>query len=307
MTELSLPRIALLDGGMGEELVFRGVNLPWYEPLLAAPEVVRAVHADYIAAGADVITTNSYGVTRRNLAGAGMGERAAELNRLAGRLAREAREEVGRDVLIAGSLPPQSGTYRPSQVAPAAKLEPLYREQAEALYDYIDLFLCETMSTAAEARAAAEAACATGKPVWVSWTLGEGGRLRSGETVSEAAAALEGLPVSGLLVNCATPESVTAAVPQLVATGRPRGGAYANTLLPIDETTEVGWHMEIRRDLDIERYAEHAARWLAAGANVVGGCCGTRPAHIARLRLLIDQISRATGMGTAAHDGRTSS
>jgi S-methylmethionine-dependent homocysteine/selenocysteine methylase len=227
------------------------------------------------------------------LSEAGMEDRAAELNGLAGKLAREARDGAGRAVLIAGSLPPQGGTYKPRQVAPPAELEPLYREQAEALADYVDLFVCETMSTGREAAAAARAACATGKPVWVSWTLDETGvgRLRSGETIGEAAAALAGLPVSGLLVNCATPESVTRAVPQLAATGAPRVGGYANTLLPIDEGTEVGWHMEMRRDLDPDEYAAHAGRWLAAGANVVGGCCGTRPAHIARLRRLLDHAS----------------
>lgn len=305
MTEIPtapLPaRTVLLDGGMGRELRRRGVPILetiWSaNALLVAPEVVRDVHRDYIMAGADVITVNSYGVIRGDLAKEGIEDRFAELNRLAGRLAQEARDETGRDVLIAGSLPPLRGSYRPDLVGPFAEIEPLYREQTEALAPFVDLFICETMSSAAEGFAAASAACATGKPVWVSWTLHEdnSGRLRSGETVAAAAEAIAGLPVSGHLCNCCSPESIAAAMPALKAADGKLVGGYANAFRPVPQDWELGGEKDgdgllpLRDDLDPEHYAAHARQWRTLGAQVIGGCCGTGPAHIARLKQMIGQ------------------
>jgi S-methylmethionine-dependent homocysteine/selenocysteine methylase len=153
------------------------------------------------------------------------------------------------------------------------------------------------MSSGTEARAAAEAACETGKPVWVSWTLHEEASscLRSGETISEAASLLADLPVSGLLVNCCSPKSVTRAIPLLAAatTTAQRIGGYANTFHPIptdwrlDGDKNTDGLLSLRNDLDPDAYADHAIQWLAAGATVIGGCCGTRPAHIQKLRGLL--------------------
>ncbi len=151
------------------------------------------------------------------------------------------------------------------------------------------------MSTSEEARAAATAACESGKPVWVSWTLleslGEDGRarLRSGETITEAITALNGLDVNGLLVNCSTPEVTTAAMPELARDGRPFGGyanAFSADLSQYDpgETVEV---IENRTDLNPQAYAVHVQSWVEAGATIVGGCCQTGPAHIAETRRLL--------------------
>ncbi len=296
----ALPKPILLDGGMGRELRFRGVEILttiWSaNALLTAPEVVRDIHRDYIDAGADVITTNTYGIIRHELAREGIEERFKELNELACQLAVEARDAANRPVLIAGSLPPLNGSYRPDRVWPFETIEPLYREQAEILAPHVDLFICETMASAAEGFAAATAACGTGKPVWVSWTLHEdrSGRLRSGESIAEARAALDGLPVTGFLVNCCAPESISNAMGELVATGAEFAGGYANTFTPVPET----WTLDgseptsgligLREDLDPEAYRGHANVWLDAGATVIGGCCGTRPAHIRRLRELIE-------------------
>lgn len=300
MPTLDLPRVVLLDGGMGRELRFRGIEILdsiWSaNGLLEAPEIVRQIHIDYIAAGANIITTNTYGVIRANLAKEGIESRFVELNTLACTLALEARETAGSSALIAGSLPPLGGSYRPDLVGEFDDIIPLYQEQAELLAPHVDLLLCETMSSAAEAKAAALAAGQTGKPVWVAWTLHEdqSGRLRSGETISEAAAALNGLPVSGYLANCCAPESITGAIPELVATAAKYAGGYANTFKPVPEDWEIDGHKQtdgllvLRSDLDPDSYAKHVADWLKAGATVIGGCCGTRPAHIARLREMLD-------------------
>jgi S-methylmethionine-dependent homocysteine/selenocysteine methylase len=296
-------RTILLDGGMGRELRFRGVEIPKTirsaNGLLGAPNVVRQIHMDYILAGADIITTNTYALVRTDLAKTGIESLFGELNMLAGKLAQRAREASGRSVLIAGSLPPLRGSYRPDLVGPFEEIEYLYREQANLLAPFVDLLLCETMSSGAEARAAAYAACSTGKPVWVSWTLHEdrSGRLRSGETITEAAAAIDDLPVSAFLLSCSAPESITAGMQELKSLGAHWFGGYANTFQPIardwlisgDKDTDG--FLSLRYDLEPAQYSEHAQRWVAAGARVIGGCCGTRPAHIAKLREIISLSS----------------
>ena len=305
MPDPKLPqRTILLDGGMGRELRFRGVDVMtsiWSaRALIDAPQVVREVHRDFIDAGADIITINSYGIVKSSLAWAGIEDRFEALNLLACKLADEARDESGRSVVVAGSLPPLAGSYRPDRVGEFEEIEPLYREQAEVLAPHVDLLLCETMSSAGEARAAAVAATQTGKPVWVSWTLHEdrSGRLRSGETLEDALKALAGLPVSGVLANCCAPESITRAVPRLAHAGLGYVGGYANTFQPIPEDWDLtgdkkgDGSLGLRTDLDPKRYAAHAEDWLEAGATVIGGCCGTRPAHIARLKQLIASKNR---------------
>ena len=301
MPDLKLPqRTILLDGGMGRELRFRGVDVMtsiWSaKALIDAPQVVREVHSDFISAGSDIITINSYGIVKSNLAWAGIEDRFKELNLLACKLAQEARDASGRDVLIAGSLPPLAGSFRPDLVGRFEEMEPLYREQAELLAPHVDLLICETMSSIDEGRAAAAAATRTGgKPVWVCWTLHEdrSGRLRSGEAIDEAVKALSDLPVSGALANCCAPESITRAMSQLVQTGMKYVGGYANTFQPIPEDWDLtggkrtDGALGMRPDLDPDSYAVHADDWLKAGATVIGGCCGTRPAHIAKLKELI--------------------
>ena len=150
MPDLKLPqRTIILDGGMGRELRFRGIDVMtsiWSaKALIDAPQVVREVHSDFITAGADIITINSYGIIKSNLAWAGIEDRFKELNRLACDLAKEARDASGRAVLIAGSLPPLAGSFRPDRVGKFEEIEPLYREQAEVLAPYVDLLLCETI------------------------------------------------------------------------------------------------------------------------------------------------------------------
>jgi S-methylmethionine-dependent homocysteine/selenocysteine methylase len=292
-------RPLLLDGGTGRELRRRGVPILdtiWSaNALVVAPHAVLEVHLDYIAAGADVITTNTYGIIRSELAKEGIEDRYAELNRMAGALARQAREEGGRNVAIAGSLPPLRGSYRPDLVGPLAEILPQYREQVELLAPFVDVFLCETMSSAAEGLAAATAAAESGKPVWVSWTLDENhsGNLRSGESVTQAAAAIAHLPIAAYLANCCAPESIAAAMPALAALGRGQVGGYANAFCPVpaDWVMERDGLLPLREDLDPEEYANHVAHWHADGARIVGGCCGTGPEHIARLRRMMDEAA----------------
>ena len=291
--------IWLLDGGMGQELLKRGIeNDPktWSaHALLTAPDTVREVHEAFIRAGADIITTNTYATQRPRLEVAGIADQFEKLNLLACKLAHQARENTGHlDVAVAGALPPLGGSYRPDNVRDYDEMVMLYREMCAVMAPHVDLFLAETLSMAIEGKAVAVAARAFDLPVVISWTLADGtATLRGNESLTEAFAMLEGLPVAAVLTNCSTPESITAAMQAASAANMPLVGGYANgfTEIPGDWDYQKGvQHLE-HRDLTPDEYTEHVAAWIANGAKIVGGCCEGGPAHIAALRAHIDRDS----------------
>jgi S-methylmethionine-dependent homocysteine/selenocysteine methylase len=283
--------VSILDGSMGRSLREQGVVFDewlWSTTALRTrPDMVRELHADFIRAGADVVTTNTYGITPMRLDAAGIGDELDALVGNACELAVEAREATGGTARLAGSVPPLRGSYRPDRVGRADELTPVYERMADALAEHVDVLLCETMSTAAEAATAAAAVAETGLPVWVSWTLADDTRgvLRSGEALAEATAALADLPVEALLVNCSIPDAVSAGVSELaVLTDRLVGG-YANafTEIPADITPGHTDQLITREDLSPPVYASFAEEWVARGATIIGGCCGIGPEHIAEL------------------------
>jgi len=264
--------------------------------LVEEPTLVRDLHLNHIHAGAQIITTNTYATVRTRLeAILGLGDRWEEMVTTACEMAHDARKASGKDVLIAGALPPLHGSYRPDQVGAAEEIFLVYREHVSLMAEYVDFFLCETMSTADEGRAAASAARESGKPVWVSWNLKDDGSslLRSGETLQQAWDAVVDLHPDAVLVNCCMPETVTAAMPALVAMGAPLCGGYANGFTCIPE----GWTLQgnglaalgKRRDLIPETYADMAEQWVKLGAKVVGGCCEVGPPYIAALKSRLQQ------------------
>ena len=293
-------KITLLDGGTGTELRAIGVEVPSHttsiwsaKALIDAPDAVVEVHRDYIAAGADVITVNNYAVTPALLAREGLEQRLEELTTLAADLAQRARDESGRDVLIAGSLPPLETSYRADLVGEDEAILADYRRIAAALGSRVEILLCETMASAREAVAAATAAAATDREFWVSWTLqgSRPGHLPSGETVPDAYKAVQHLGANAYLVNCCGANFVTGVMGTLRSlTDLPVGG-YANAAdaIPSTDTAVAAADETPRRALDAEGYAGAVSAWLDAGATIVGGCCSTRPAHIARLRRLLDE------------------
>ena len=288
----------LLDGGMGQEIVNRGGKGGYGEWAVAAlhedPRLVRQIHRDYIRAGADVITTNTYGTTRMRLRHVGMEDRFAQLVRSAGQLASDAREDcAARGLQIAASLPPLEASYISDFALSYEQTVDQYAELMDLLAPSVDIFLGETLSTAFEASALLQAAQGRGKPVWIALTLQDHGscNLRGGASLSDALAGLGDAQPDAILINCCTPDSVSAALPTLRASGLPYGG-YANGFVEIPphwaSRAGVG-QLRARRDLTPAVYAEEAREWLAAGATIVGGCCEVGPAHIARLRRLIDR------------------
>ena len=295
--------VILLDGGMGQELINRkasGQGVLWSaRALLDYPEIVVAVHEDYIRAGVNVITTNSYACIRNNFEPEGLLDRLGDMNRLAAELAQRARENCGKQVLIAGSMGPQRGSYRPDLVGNYVETEALYTEQAGYLAPLVDFFICETLSSILEARAAVNAAVATGKPVWLSWTIEDSGaaNLRSGEPVKAAWEAIAGSGVSAVLLNCSPPEAISRALPELLSVCELPVGAYANAFAPIPQLWNFHGDASIplpRTDVTPQAYAVHAEAWIETGVRIIGGCCEVGPAHIAQLR---QSLNEKTGSG----------
>ena len=269
---------------MGTELTRRTVDtsLPLWSAaaLESAPDVVAQIHADYVAAGATVLTANTFRTNTRALAKAGIAQRARDLTFKAVALARRAAAAAGGGVRVAGSLAPVEDCYMP-ELAPAVEaLDIEHGELARNLADAgVDLMLIETMNSVREAVAAARAAASTGKPLWVSFTLGADGALLSGETLTSAVAAVRPFRPEAVLVNCVPVAQIAAALSDLrMAADGLIYGAYGN-VGHIDDT--VGW--TLTDAVTPEQYAAAAQGWRAQGAGIIGGCCGTHPGHIRAL------------------------
>jgi len=283
-------KITLLDGGMGQELVHRSSASPtplWSTQIMMdQPELVRDVHADYFAAGADIATTNTYAIHRDRLVKAGVEGQFETLHDIALTQAETARAAHGRG-RIAGSIGPLGASYRPDVHPALADATPLYAEIAAILAPRVDLIICETVASLAHARAILDGACDQGKPVWLALTVDDedGTRLRSGEALADVLSIAEGR-AAALLANCSAPEAMPAALDTMARAGLPFG-AYANGFTQItkdflkdDPTVDA---LSARRDLGPEAYARHAMDWVARGATIIGGCCEVGPAHIAEI------------------------
>jgi len=298
--------IRLLDGGISRELARLGAPLRQPEwsalALMETPSVVREAHKAFIAAGAQVISTNSYALVPFHIGEDRFRRDGPNLVALAGRLAREAADAApeGRRPTVAGALPPIFGSYAPGSFDPD-RVALYLKVLIDNLRPHVDLWLAETLSLIAEAEAARAAVAGDGKPFWVSFTLEDGPgvarsatpRLRSGETVEAASAWAAESGAQALLFNCSRPEVMAPAIETAVRILRDRGanleiGAYANAF---DTSQEEGGANQtlhlLRPDLTGEAYLAFARRWIDAGATLIGGCCGVGAEHIARLAELL--------------------
>ncbi|MEO0496626.1 MAG: homocysteine S-methyltransferase family protein [Pseudomonadota bacterium] len=293
-----MAQIVLLDGGMGQELIHRfdGPTPPmWSSGVMAEqPELVEAVHRDYIAAGARVIVVNSYSATRPRLDRHGLIDRFEPLQKAALDIAqRAAKGHSG--VHIAGGLSPLTGSYQPELTQPFEDCLAQYREIVALQKDCVSLFRVETMSTTSEAVAAARAVAEVGMDAWIAFTVSDddGTKLRSGESLRAAAEAVVTEGAAAVLVNCSFPEAIDASLPTIANLPVPIG-AYANGFTSVaalknDNTVDV---LQAREDITPGRYAEFALGWIACGATIIGGCCEVGPKHIGTV---------ATAIGAAGH------
>jgi len=293
-------RPVLLDGALGTELERRGLKLPlplWTtEALLTAPELIRAVHQDYVAAGAHVITAATFRTTRWTLSKAGMPDRANELTKLAVRLARSAfppsplggaggvksqadalTESASApaspgpaSTLVAGSIAPLEDCYHPELTPGDLVLQAEHRHNAQSLADAgVDIILVETQNSIREARIATHFARATRIPVWVSFIVKSDTELLNGDSLREAVRTVVKYGAEAVLINC-TPLSIAAQAAMNVSMhvhGQILIGVYPNAL---------------EHSISPADFAEWGNR-MKAFADILGGCCGIGPEHIQAL------------------------
>ena len=276
-------RVLLADGAMGTLLFSRGIatNTCLEALVLDQPDVIRRAHEDYIAAGADIIETDTFGANRFRLAKHGLESRVRDINFRAARLARDAREISGHPVFIAGAIGPTGrmlatvGDVRPGEVRAAI------REQAEALLEGgVDVIILETFPDIAELREAilAVKSCCD-LPLVAQVTFQRDGRTYGGEPPDEVANVASSLGADVAGINCSLgPQSALDVIEQMAANTSIRLSAMPNAGLP--KRTENGMIYPSTP----EYFAEYAKRLVVAGANIVGGCCGTTPEHTAAMR-----------------------
>lgn len=285
-----MTNITLLDGGMGQELVARAgraTSLWSVQALLEDPQIVRDVHDEYFAAGADVATANTYSVLPDRLEKHNIGDSLGRLTVLGCELAAAARDAHGSGI-VAGSMGPLGFSYQPDKSPPLDQAAEIYADLARLQAPLVDVHMAETMSSVDQARGALMGLGVTGKPVWVSISVDDtdGTKLRSGEDLLDLLPLLAEFKPQVVNVNCSMPEAVTQAIPLL--TGHAFAvGAYANGFTGIhSDFSKIGATVDLltaRTDLGPAAYADFAQTWVDAGATYIGGCCEVGPAHIAEL------------------------
>jgi len=287
-------RPLLLDGAMGTLLYSRGVpqRACLDELVLSKPEFVSTIHREYIDAGADAITTDTFGANRYRLAEFGLEKLTGQVNRRGAQLAREARETSGKEVSIAGSIGPLGPTGRMPRPHPGIA-RAAFREQIEGLLEGgVDLFVFETfdrLETLLSAIEEARRACDL--PIIAQMTFAEDLTANDGTSPEAAAAALTAAAVDAMGVNCGSGPLVC--LEALVRTGPPTA-TVARSIVP-----NAGLPRRIEGQFVYsagpEYFGEMVPRMLAAGARIMGGCCGTTPEHTKSMRGAIDALARDEG------------
>jgi methionine synthase / methylenetetrahydrofolate reductase(NADPH) len=284
----------LVDGAMGTLLFSRGIpqRASLDELVETQPDLIGAIHREYIAAGADAIETNTFGANRFRLAPFGLAARAAQINRRAAQIAREARDVAGgRDVLVLGSIGPLGAAVRGPDRPPDDEVRAAFREQVEGqLEGGADALVFETFSDLDELLLGVEEArrlCDL--PIIAQMTFGEELIAIDGTSPQTAATALATAGVDAVGVNCgAGPLVCLDALNQM---GRP-SPSLARSIIP-----NAGLPQRIEGHFvyaaEPPYFGQAVERFLGAGARIIGGCCGTTPAHIAAMREALDHATGA--------------
>ena len=312
--------VTVLDGGMGRELDEKFPD-PDYKHIWSAanllnqPDSVSKCHLSFIEAGAEVITTSNYSCVPSYLAKIDIVSKMYDLIKIAGEQARKARESSKNpsSIRIAGSLPPYGFSYMGMKIPDNSDIISSYVKITQVLYPYVDIFLCETMSSIDEAVTALSGVQTAKKegvlgerdlPVWLSFSLlgSDAIELHSGEKLEEALEEILGtFPgfIEGLFLNCCGPKTITSALPVLIEIGKKHGvsvfGAYANRFAPllksaddIEKSFKADAHVCKIIDMTEEEYLEQIKTWTGLGCSIIGGCCGMGPSYIENIRNFVE-------------------
>jgi len=290
----------ILDGGMGQELLARGMEpngTLWsanaliqekYHPLLLD------THLDFIKSGAEVIVTNTFTLRRKRLRDNNIEDRFEYLNKKAGEIAMKAKK-LNPQVLIAGGLPPQNVTYE-ADTRDNNIIKNDFYDQAKILNPFVDFFYFDVLSSVKEFSLGIEAIKDFNKPYLIGAHISEGTKLPSNESISDIINKIEHKNLLGLMLSCVSPENFEKNLDEIKNLGIPFGfklnafitttpkdGYLANYLKSNGNPNEF---LGQRKDLTPEKISEFAKKFKDAGATILGGCCETRPVHIKEISLL---------------------
>ena len=291
-------RPILADGAMGTLLFSRGIpqracldELP-----TTRPDLIGSIHREYLEAGSELIETATFGANRFRLAAHGLAHEAHRFSRRAAQVAREARDVAGRDVVVGGSIGPLGAPTREILHLAEGQVRAAYREQIEGLLEGgIDAFVIETHVDLGHLLLAIdEARRAANLPIIAELTFGEELSLPDGTTPESAAATLISVGVDAFGVNCGVgPEACLEAL-EGMARAEPAVTEQTPATPFLSIMPNAGLPQRIEGQFVYaagpDYFGGSAPRFLAAGARIVGGCCGTTPEHIGRMRAALDSV-----------------
>ena len=297
-------RVWVADGAMGTMLYSKGafINRCYDELNLSLPALVRDVHQEYVRAGAEIIETNTFGANRKRLASFGFADKVRLINRAGVRIAREAARD---QAFVGAAIGPLGVRLEPLGSTTIEEARSIFREQIEALVEAgVDCLMLETFQDLNEVRAAVEAAREVAGPemvLMVQLSIEDDGLLQGGTSIEDFTKALDAMPVDVIGLNCSSgPKVMLETLEKMAAyTDKPLS-AQPNAGLP---ASVDGRNIYL---CSAEYMAHYAARFIQAGARIVGGCCGTTPEHIKEIRNEVRSLqpSRASAIVVTEHEAK---
>ena len=300
-------RVWVADGAMGTMLYSKGafINRCYDELNLSLPALVRDVHQEYVRAGAEIVETNTFGANRKRLAPFGFADKVRLINRAGVRIAREAAgfaRQEGDQAFVAAAIGPLGVRLEPLGSTTIDEARSIFREQIDALVEAgVDCLMLETFRDLNEVRAAVEAAREAAGPEMVLMahlSIEDDGRLQDGTSIEDFTRALDAMPVDVIGLNCSSG-------PKVMLETLEKMGAFTHK--PLSAIPNAGLPASVDgRNIYLcsaEYMAQYAARFIKAGARIVGGCCGTTPEHIKEIRNEVRSLqpSRASAVVVAEH------
>ena len=291
----------ILDGGMGQELLARGMKpngTLWSANALLQEKYHKLLldtHLDFIKSGAEIIVTTTFTTRRLRLRDNDVEDRFEYLNTKAGEIAKKAKD-LNPHILIAGGLPPQYLTYEADTRSDNEIKENFY-EQAKLLDPFIDFFYFDVLSSVREFKLAIDAVKSFNKPYLLGAHISEGVKLPSGEKISDIVSKIEHNNLLGLILSCISPENYEENIDEIKNLGIPFGfklngfvttkptSGYTNSFKK-SKTGNPNEFLGKRKDLTPENMAVIVKKFKDAGATILGGCCETRPEHIREMAKL---------------------
>ena len=294
-------QIRILDGGMGQELLARGMEpngTLWSANALLQEkyhQLLLDTHLDFIKSGAEVIVTATFTTRRLRLRDNNVEDKFEYLNTKAGEIAKKAKD-LNPHILVAGGLPPQYLTYE-SDTRSDGEIKENFHEQAKLLSPFVDFFYFDVLSSVREIQLAIEAIITFNKPYLIGAHISEGVKLPSGEKISDIIYKIKHNNLLGLMLSCVSPENYAKNLDEIKNLGVPFGfklngfvttkpkAGYTSTFNK-SNTGNPNEFLGQREDLTPEKMSEFVKTFKEAGATILGGCCETRPTHIMEMAKL---------------------